>query len=260
MGNKKQSKKTFDVNAANRILHDGSSFSTVETFKAIRTNVMFSMPKTENGKVIVVASAAPGEGKSTTTINLAITFAQIGAKVVIVDCDLRKPRIHRYLELERKSGLSNVLCGYAELESVIKHNIREDWKMDVITAGETPPNPAELLESEEFGKIIDKLRKSYDYIFIDTPPVTVVTDAVVVMKHSVGVVLVVKQNYTTFDALDATVNLLRSSDVKILGSVLLGVDEKSKRYSYYRKGKYGYKYGYGYGREYKYEDTNDEDV
>ena len=103
-----------------RILSGDSDFNTVETYKSIRTNIMFSMPKKDKGKVIVITSSSPGEGKTTTCINLAITFAQTGAKVILVDCDLRKSRIHRYLGVNRSDGVSNVICNYTDIDQAIK--------------------------------------------------------------------------------------------------------------------------------------------
>ncbi len=226
-------KNQTEVLATDRILSDASNFNTVETYKAIRTSVMFSMPKSDKGKVIVVTSATPGEGKSTTNINLAITFAQTGAKVIVVDCDLRKARVHKYLGLERAEGVSNVLCGFTDLETAIKKNVREN--LDCMTAGTIPPNPAELLETEEFAKLLDTLRERYDYIFIDTPPITVVTDAAIAMKYATGVVLVIRENVTQYDALDETMETVAKAGAKILGAIMVGSESASRTYGYYRR-------------------------
>lgn len=246
----RKTKKTVDLDTENRVLNDDSSFITVETYKDIRTNVRFSMPKTEKGKVIVITSAAPGEGKTTTSINLAITFAQMGAKVIVVDCDLRKSRIHRYLKLDRKNGVTNVLCGFSQLDKAIKRNVREN--LDVLPAGETPPNPVELMETEEFDKLISALKDQYDYIFIDTPPITVVTDAAVVMKHSMGAIVVIRHNVTTFDMMDVAMEKIEATGVKVLGAIMVGAEEKRPG-SGFKGSKYGYKYSYAYN--YKYEDN-----
>lgn len=178
---KRNKKNDIHEMETGRIISAETDFNTVETYKAIRTNIMFSLPKKEYGKVICVTSSAPGEGKTTTCTNLAITFAQTGAKVALVDCDLRKARIHRYLEIKRDEGVSNILCGFSEIENTLIKNVREN--LDVLTAGEIPLNPAELLQTQEFDNLIDKLRKEYDYVFIDTPPITVVTDAVIVSGY-----------------------------------------------------------------------------
>ena len=232
------------------VLNSKSDFDTVETYKAIRTNIMFSMPKKELGRVIIVTSAAPGEGKTTTAINLAITFAQTGAKVMLIDCDLRHSRVHRYLQLERDEGVTNVVCGYTDLEKAIRKNVRDN--LDCLTAGAIPPNPAELLQSDEFQNMVDTLRHEYDYIFLDTPPVTVVTDAAILTKHCSGVVLVARSELTTYDMLDSAVEDIKNADAKILGIIVHGCSNKYKKYGYYRSKKYGNKYKYKY--DYRYAD------
>lgn len=241
-----------EIDEAKRILNEESSFEVVEKYKSVRTNIMFSIPKSDKGKVIVVTSSTPGEGKTTTTINLAITFALTGAKVVLLDCDLRKSRIHRYLKLEKEDGVTNVLCGFSSIEQAVKKNVREN--LDVITSGEIPPNPAELIESGEFGKMIEQLREKYDYVFIDTPPIMVVTDAALAMKESDGVIVIVREDVTTFDLLDNTMNTIKNIGTKILGVIMLGDPGKVGSYGY--NSKYGYKYGYKY--DYKYQDDVNE--
>ncbi len=237
---KKKSKTHDDLK---NILSDKSNFNISEVYKTIRTNVMFSSPKTQKGKVITVTSPAPAEGKTTTATNIAITFAQTKAKVLLVDCDLRKAKVHRYLQIEKGVGLTNVLCGYATLEEAIKRDVREN--LDVISAGNTPPNPAELLDSVQFEEIIEELKGRYDYIFIDTPPVTLVTDATVVMPKTHGVVLVVREGQTTLDLVDEAIESIERTEAKILGVVVSDSTEKGSKYGY----KYKSNYGYGYGEK-----------
>ena len=258
----KKNKKNSNLdNSIQRIIDKNTSFDIVETYKSIRTNILFSMPKTDDGKVIVVSSASPGEGKTTTSINLAITFAQTDAKIILLDCDLRKSRVHRYLKIKRQEGVSNVLCGFSKLDDVIRKDVREN--LDVITAGEIPPNPAELFESEEFAALINELKKRYDYIIIDTPPLTLVTDAAVIMQHCSGVIITVRQNITSYDLLDIAMDSVKRSEAKLLGVVMVDCDENKKKYGYYQKRKYGfgykysyryssYDYKYGYGNRYGY--------
>ena len=237
---------TKRVNASNydRILSNSSSFGTVETYKSVRTNIMFSLPKSDRAKVIAISSACPGEGKTTTSINLAITFAQTGVKTLIVDCDMRKSRVHSYLGINHTNGISNVLCGFSDLDSAVMKEVREN--LDVLTVGNIPPNPAELLDSEEFGKVLTELQEKYDYILIDTPPMTVVTDASVVMKDAHGVIVVARKNQTTFDMLDETIEGIKKSGAKPLGVVVLDSEQKEKKYGYYQRNKYSYKYKYDY--------------
>ncbi len=239
--NKFGRKNIREVDETERIIHDGTDFNTLESYKSIRTNIMFSMPKTEKGKIIVLTSSEPGEGKTVTSINLAITFAQTGAKVILVDCDLRKSRVHRYLKIERGDGITNVLCGFSDLKNAINRGVRPN--LDVLTAGAIPPNPAELLESEEFTKMLEFLKEDYDYIIVDTPPITFVTDAAVVLRRATGVVVVVRQDVTTYDVLDMTMEGISKTGVKVLGVIVVGCTDSSRKYGYY-KGRYGGKYGY----------------
>ena len=236
-------KKNRMQNDLKNILSKDTSFNISEAYKSIRTNIMFSTPKTKEGKVITVTSPAPAEGKTTTATNIAITFAQTASKVLLIDCDLRKAKIHRYLQTEKGIGLTNVICGYSTLEEAIKKNVREN--LDVLCAGDTPPNPAELLNSAQFGELIEELKGKYDYIIMDTPPVTVVTDATVVMSKTHGVVLVIREGQTTLDMVDDTVESIERTEAKILGIVVTDSSEKATRY-----GKYGYKYKTKYGYTY----------
>lgn len=243
-GKKRKGRKKRINSEIDRIIDDTTDFDTVETYKAIRTNIMFSVPKHENGKVIVVTSASPGEGKTTTSINLALIFAQMGVRVLLVDCDLRKPRIHRYMGLKRGVGVSNIICGYTEAENAIHRNVREN--LDVITAGDIPPNPAELFENQSFAGMIERLQNEYEYIFIDTPPMTVVTDAVVVMKHCTGAILVARQGVTVTDLFASAVAEAKRANAKILGAIFHDSKEIRSKRNYYQRGKYGYKYKYNY--------------
>lgn len=205
------------------------NFLRAESYKVVRTNIMFSLPKTDKGRVIGVTSSIPNEGKTTNGINLALTFAQTGAKVVLVDCDLRKPRVHRYMKLDLGVGVSNYVCGYSEYDEIIRKGI---GSMDVITAGEHTVNPVEILTSDRFRSLIDRLAEDYDYVFIDSPPVSVVTDAVVLAQCCSGVVIVAKAKYTTYDVLDYTVENLRKSRSKILGFILTNAQDKKRLYRY----------------------------
>lgn len=241
--NKRGKKSDTDLaSGIQNILSEKTDFDTVETYKSIRTNIMFSTPKQDKGKVIAVTSASPGEGKTTTAINLAITFSQTGAKIILIDCDLRRARVHRYLQLERKEGVSNVVCGYTELPKAIIKSVREN--LDVLTAGENPPNPAELLQTQEFQNMIAQLQKEYDYIFIDTPPITIVTDAAILSKQCDGIVVVAKSEVTTYDLLDVAIKEIRNTKARIIGTIVHDSSEKLKKYGYYKSKKYGYKYKY----------------
>ncbi len=253
---KKKNKISENEFQVDRIINEKTDFNTVETYKAIRTNIMFSTPKSDEGKIISITSSSPGEGKTTTSVNLAITFAQTGAKVILLDCDLRKSRVHRYLQLDRNIGVTNILCGFCKFEDAVRKNVREN--LDILTAGEIPPNPAELLENSAFAELLSHLKTEYDYIFIDTPPISVVTDAVIISKQCTGVVMVVRSNRTTFDLLDSSMDFIKKSGTKIIGVIMIGAQDKTKRNKYKNgKYKYNYKYRYNYNysnKDYVYED------
>lgn len=230
------------------IVNEKTSFFISEAYKAIRTNLMFMITK-KGCKRILFTSSAPGEGKTTTVLNLAITTAQTGAKVLLVDADLRRPRIHRYMDLHLRGGVSNVLGGFAEPSEVIKKTDYEN--LDVVTAGPIPPNPSELLVSENMGRFMDELSENYDYIFIDTPPVDLVTDAAIISKFVDGVILVTRQNVTTTVIIDRAIEALEFVNANLIGFILNDVRSGQQSYRYRYKYKYQGKYKYGYST-YKY--------
>ncbi len=254
------------------LIDDKTPFSINEAYKTARTNIMFALAGVDGCKKIIFTSAEPGEGKSTTLLNLGITFAQMDAKVIIIDGDLRKPRVHRYLNLEKNDGLSDVLAGMIKIEDAVKHH--EGYGLDCITAGQIPPNPIELLSSDAMQEVLGKLSEKYDYIFIDSPPVTVVTDAASMAKFVDGYVLLVRHNYSIHELLEKTRQSLDFAEAKILGYVINDIKPMagigysrygaySTRYKYRYRYRYGYKYGYnysygyGYGYGYQYSDRRD---
>lgn len=234
------------------ILNKKTAFVIQEAYKTARTNIVFSVAgAVDNGcKVIAVTSASPGEGKTTSTINLAITFAQTGARVLLIDGDLRKPRVHQYLSVVKNNGLSTVLSNQNNFNDVIFRDLKEG--LDVLTSGSIPPNPAELLSSEAMGGMLDELKKQYDYIFFDTPPVTVVTDAAALSKYVDGIVMIVREGYTNHESIEHALNLLNIADAKVLGFFVNDVEGTGAGYGGYRSRGYGYGKGYGYKYRYNY--------
>lgn len=251
----------------NLVLDENTDFLVREAYNTTRTNIIYSLGSEKGAKKIIITSASPHEGKTTTSLNIAITFAQTEAKVLIIDADLRKPRIYRHLGLEKENGLSDLLCGLINIDEAIKHS--EKHNLDCITSGHIPPNPTELLSSSEMGNILDKLGERYDYIFIDTPPVTVVTEAVAMARYATGVILVARQNNTVIESLSRARTNIEMANAKILGYILNDINVmsysygnysrygKSRKYGYNYGYKYSYKYGYGYG--YGYSDKKKED-
>lgn len=179
----------------------------------------------------MVSSAGPGEGKSTTITNLAITYAQSERRVILIDADLRKPTAHHTFSISNRFGLSTVLSQQCSLEEAIQHSNVPG--MDLITAGTIPPNPAEMLNSKKMTSLIDELRQKYDVILIDTPPLLAVTDAQIVAAKSDGVVLVVDQGRVKRDIAKKAVQNLQSVNARILGVVLNNVKRKAKEEAYY---------------------------
>lgn len=234
------------------ILNKKTAFVIQEAYKTARTNIVFSVAgAVDNGcKVIAVTSASPGEGKTTSTINLAITFAQTGARVLLIDGDLRKPRVHQYLSVVKNNGLSTVLSNQNNFNDVIFRDLKEG--LDVLTSGSIPPNPAELLSSEAMGGMLDELKKQYDYIFFDTPPVTIVTDAAALSKYVDGIVMIVREGYTNHESIEHALNLLNIADAKVLGFFVNDVEGTGAGYGGYRSRGYGYGKGYGYKYRYNY--------
>lgn len=234
-----------------KVLSPDTTFQVREAYKTLRTNVIFSLPQ-EGCKKICVTSSIASEGKSTNCLNLAITFAETGAKVLIIDCDLRRPNVSKLLGRKSYPGLSNVLVGLNKLEDVISDSGYKN--LDVIFSGNIPPNPAELLGSDKMGDIIDELSKKYDYIFFDTAPVNIVTDTTILAKWMSGIIMVVLYNSTDKDTIEESIKQLEFVGAKILGFVLNGVvygnngsykynykrsNYKYRRYNYRNYGSYG---------------------
>lgn len=243
---RKKKKETEQQVSDKIILQENASFGAAEAYKIARTNIMFALAQEAGCRKIILTSALPAEGKTTGCINLAATFAQTNAKVLVIDGDLRRPRVHQYLGEKNREGLADYLAGFAEIADVIRYN--EQLNFDYIPAGHIPPNPAELLASPKMGELLEELGSVYDYIFLDSPPVTVVADALVLAKFVSGVLVVAKQKQTPHDMLKKTIASLQFAEVKILGFLM---NEAVQKHGVYRRGyKYGKKYGYGYGYGY----------
>ncbi len=201
-------------------------FVVVEAYKAIRTNLMFLLSNSKS-RTIAISSSLPGEGKSSCSVNLAIAFSQLGNKILLIDADLRKPSVYRKLRLQNTKGLSSVLVGFCDFSEAVAE-INPNF--DVLVSGPTPPNPSELLGSDQMNELLEKARTQYDYIIIDTPPINVVSDAVVVANKTEGVVMVVQDRKTTHEQFKKAVSSLGFADVKLLGVILNSSSDKSAKY------------------------------
>lgn len=245
------------------LMGPGISFAATEAYKLLRTKIQFSFADDNDCRVIGLSSALSGEGKSLTAVNLAYTLSQLDKKVILVDCDMRRPTLADKLGIRKKPGLSSYLTGQSHLEDLIqKCNIKGDPEaFHVITAGQNPPNPVELLSSARMQRALDKMRKEYDYIILDLPPVGEVTDAMAVAKITDGMLLVVRQNYCDRLVLGDATRQFAFIDAKILGTVFNCTSEHSGNYGkgyykrYYRRYYKGYYRGSKYYATSKYENT-----
>ena len=223
-------------------------FQFVEAYKSLRTNLEF-LSASGNCKTILITSSVPEEGKSNVAINLAMTMASSGKRVVLVDCDMRKSAISRYLRIPRSHpGLTNVITSRDDnaLSSALVR--MKDSGITVLPVGTIPPNPAELLATPMAEKIFTTLQSAFDYVIVDTPPVSVVTDAAVLCRVADGVLLVVRPGVTTIQGAQLSKKNLEAVNAHILGVIMNGYNAK----------KTGRKDGYSYAYSYSYYDSKQE--
>ncbi len=224
------------------------SFAASEAYKLLRTKLQFSFVDDSDCHILGVSSALTGEGKSLSSVNLAYSLAQLEKRVLLVDCDMRRPSLNVKLGLQKTPGLSNYLTRQVSEQEVIQKYATEDCAFDVITSGRNPPNPIELLSSERMSKVLERLKASYDYIILDLPPVGEVSDALVAARMVDGMLLVVRQNYCSRTALADALKQFHFVDAKILGIVLNCTTESGSRYGkhyrYYKR--YYNRYGGAY--------------
>mgnify|MGYP001623355796 FL=1 len=210
--------------------------SLQESYKILRTNLFY----VDKLKVIAVTSTIPNEGKTVTAFNLARGFAEAGKTVVLIDCDLRKSSLKYLLNVSgNRRGISEYLTGQSG-NVVFETNIQNLY---VIMSGKKPPNPSEILSSEKFGELIEKLKETFDYVIIDTPPVIAAADASIIGREADGTVMVVRSQVSKKKIIKRAVLNLERNGVRIVGLVLNGVKRTSSEYGY------DYGYGYGYGKE-----------
>ncbi|MCL2546591.1 MAG: CpsD/CapB family tyrosine-protein kinase [Oscillospiraceae bacterium] len=212
------------------VLNEVSPFAIKENYNILRANIVSALP-TDKCNLIGVTSPSQSEGKSTNCLNLAISFATAGNKVLLMDFDLRLPSIFRLLNLPIGPGVSDILIGASHRnEELFKRTNIENLR--IITSGEVPQNPSVLLESPKMGDLFDMLASRYDYILIDMPPVNVVADAGILSKYMAGVVLVVRQNRTKNQDVKQAISQLNFAGVNILGVLLNDVKERQEKYGY----------------------------
>lgn len=220
------------------ILSDETEFAIREAYKAARTNLLFSLAANEK-KIVVFSSCSPSEGKSTNCLNMAITMAETGSNVLLIDSDLRKPVQHSLLRLDNKIGLSSVLGGIIhDVSKCIDRNVRSH--LDILTSGPIPPNPAELISGDKMGELLKLTGEHYDYVFIDTPPANVVTDAFLLNGRTAGIIFVIKEGHTTHEDIREVLSKAKMTDGRVLGFIKANCFGKSSKTGYSSKYKYSY--------------------
>lgn len=200
-----------------------------EAYRSLKSNIEYSSFDDEY-RVIVVTSSVPEEGKSTTSGNLAIALAQSGNKVLLVDCDMRKPSIHKKFKISNAAGTAELLLRKKCFEEVA-NDYNEN--LTIITAGKIPPNPSEMLASRSMTAFIKEMKDEFKYIILDTPPLQAVTDAQVLSTKADGVLLVVRAGSTKREMVFNSVDLIKKVQGKVIGTVLNGVENKKNNYYYY---------------------------
>ena len=212
------------------IVHNLPKSPISEAYRGIRTNLLFANVD-KNVKTILVTSATSGEGKTTTLCNLAMTLADLGHKVIVIDCDLRKPRIHKFLEVSNQAGLTDVLLRDVAHSQFLHRGVHEN--LSVLTSGRIPRNPSELLNSNAMKLFLETLKQEYDYILIDTPPVLPVTDTVIMSTYIDRVVMVCASGIVDVDHAKKAKDTLEKVGAQIMGVVINKFPINGKKYQYY---------------------------
>lgn len=231
----KKKGKESPGNSVNQ-MSDKSKFAIVESYKSARTNIMFSLSAVDK-KVFAVTSYSKGEGKSTVAANLAISFSKMEKKVLLIDCDLRRPNVHNIFKIDKNIGLSNIIGKMIDLDDAIRRDVLPN--LDIISSGTIPPNPSELMCSATFINLVNELMNQYDYIIFDTPPIGVVADALLLKDLIAGFVVVIRERSTTHRDMQRLLDSVKLADSKVLGLIEVGCTTTRKRG---KKGYYYYQY------------------
>lgn len=220
-----------DNNLISKTLHRNLEFTAREQYKLLRTNLSFTLPEDEKCPIVGITSSIRGEGKSTTAINLAYVLAESGKKVLLIDGDLRIPSIAKKLKIKKAEGLTDLLMS-SSTEYIQNFDFQHYNNWYIITSGDLPPNPSELLGSSRMGKLLSNLKEHFDFILVDLPPVNLVSDALAISKYLSGMILVVREGHTEKTDFDSCVRQLKLSSAKILGCVM---NETKNGRGYYSK-------------------------
>ncbi len=212
-------------------------FAVVEAYKNIRIHLISILSEID-GKIVAISSPNAAEGKSTTSVNIAITLSQLGKKVILVDTDMRRATVNKKLRLKNEMGCSDVIEGKVKLEDAVNHYNKS---LDVLTSGTITENPSEMFSSAPFDRLLSDLRDIYDYVIIDTPPVNLVSDTLVISQKCDGLVLIARASVTTYADYKSALNTLKQLNIKVLGTIINGDGATKTKYnSYYNYGRYAY--------------------
>lgn len=242
-------KKNFERYLPNAIINDTTPFAVTEAYKAARTSLMFMFDSDDCKKnSIVFTSYSPMEGKSTVALNLAVTFAQTGAKILVIDADMRKPAVDKYLDFTYDKGLSDILTNsnVDYKDCIIKTRYEN---LSVLPAGNIPANPTELLISNKTDELLTKLSPEYDYIFIDSPPLGLVTDAAIIGSKTEGIITIANCEKTKAADIKAIKTSLEQADIKLLGCIINSAEIEISQKKKYKNNYYYSGYGYGAKKE-----------
>ena len=222
--------KNAENNEVELITHLNPKSPVAEAYRILRTNISFS-GLDQPYRTLMVTSAGHSDGKSTTLSNLGVAMAQAGSRVLIIDCDLRKPMQHKIFGLPNRQGVSNLFVEEFDLETVVQATPVAG--LEVLTSGPIPPNPSELLGSQKMQRLLEKVRGNYDLTLIDVPPVVAVADAAILSSQVDGVILVVKAGNTRIDMIKQGKELLENGNARVIGVVLNGMPISKDDYAYY---------------------------
>lgn len=234
----RKKKDSYIKNLSGFIIHKNTSFDIKEAYKTAMTNIIFSTAVSDN-KIIAVTSALFSEGKTLTAANLAVTLSQSGSKVLIIDADMRKPSMHTLFNIKSIVGLSAVLGGFCKSDKTIVNKLSPS--LDIITAGAVPPNPTELLLSDNMEKLLSSMRQNYDFIIIDTPPINLVSDALLLNPYIAGLLFIVKEAASEHSDIKTALQKINLAGGKILGFIKTGCKfRNSESYQQYGDSKFEY--------------------
>lgn len=231
------------------ILNTNPPFAVVEAYKSLRYNLKFVL-STKNKNSLVISSPYSGDGKSTILANIAISIAQNNEKVLLIDMDLRRPTQHRLFRIHNKAGVSNIIGDRQDIEKVIHRGVIEN--LDILTSGDIPPNPSEMVSSNKAKDIVKWAEEHYDYVLIDAPPVNVVSDALALSDLTAGIVLVARVGVTHKEDLQRAIENIQFVNSELLGTILNAADAEASKRQRIKSGYSGYGYKYKYNYNYKY--------